>query len=118
MALSLPHPMRGWTSRSAIRGAAIVSEDGLLVHDGLPGGTDGEAVAALVMPLVEHGRQLSLAAGRGRLDTVVLELERGPAIVSPVDSKHTLIVLAEPESDIGPLLFEIRTERTALARAI
>ena len=116
--LTLPHPMAGWASRGTIRGAAIVSEDGLLVHDALPAGSDREAVAALVLPLVEHSRQLSHAAGRGGVETVVLDLEGGPAIVTPVDHRHTLIVLAEPERDIGPLLFEIRTERTALAGAI
>jgi predicted regulator of Ras-like GTPase activity (Roadblock/LC7/MglB family) len=118
MTTSLPGPMDGWSSRSTIRGAAIVSEDGLLVHDALPVSSDREAVAALVLPLMEHGRQLSQAAGGGRLETVVLELEGGPAIVSPVDERHTLVVLAEPDRDIGGLLFEIRTDRATLAQAI
>jgi hypothetical protein len=110
--------MDGWSSRDTIRGAAIVSEDGLLIHDALPAGSDREAVAALVLPLVDHGRQLSHAAGAGNLETVVLELAAGPAIVSQVDQRHTLIVLAEPARDIGLLLHEIRTERAAVARAI
>jgi uncharacterized protein len=115
---TLPHPMDRWSSRDAIRGAAIVSEDGLLVYDALPAGSDREAVAALLRPLVDNGRQLGDAAGAGRLDTLVLDLEAGPAIVSPVDERHTLVVLARPDQDIGRLLFEIRTERAAVARAI
>jgi predicted regulator of Ras-like GTPase activity (Roadblock/LC7/MglB family) len=118
VAASLPRPMDGWSSRDAIRGVAIVSEDGLLVHDALPAGSDREAVAALVLPLVDHGRQLSQAAGAGAIETIVLELEGGPAIVSQVDPRHTLIVLAKPARDIGLLLHEIRTERSAVARAI
>src|SRR5262249_62358218 len=97
---------------------AVGAEEGPPAPAPLPAGSDREAVAALVIPLVDHGRQLSHAAGTGRIETVVLELEGGPAIVSQVDQRHILIVLAEPARDIGLLLHEIRTERAAVSRAI
>ena len=108
----------GWTNGGSVQGAAIVSEDGLLVHDALDPGTDREAIAALAIELVRNGRQLGVAGARSRLDTLVLDLEHGPAILSPIDASHTLIVFAGAGTDIGPLLYEIRTQRAAVSAAI
>ncbi|MEO8448869.1 MAG: roadblock/LC7 domain-containing protein [Gemmatimonadota bacterium] len=108
----------GWTNGESVHGAAIVSEDGLLVHDALDPGTDREAIAALAIELIRNGRQLGMAGARSRLDTVVLDLEHGPAILSPLDASHTLIVFAAGDTDIGALLYEIRTQRAAVSAAI
>lgn len=106
-----------WPSRSLIQGAAIVSEDGLLVHDALGHQVDGEAVAALAVAVRRHAEQLGNAVG-GTLGSTVMELSGGPALVTPLDSRHTLIVLARPDADLGPLLFDIRQGRPALAGSV
>ena len=107
-----------WSSRPAIRGAAVVSEDGLLVHDALTGAVDREAVAALAVAVLTHARQLGEAALAGGVGSVVIELAQGPAIVSGIDDRHTLVVLAEPGRDLGGLLFEIRQQKPSLSRAL
>lgn len=106
-----------WPSRPLMKGAAIISEDGLLVHDQLPAGVDGEAVAALAVAVRRHGEQLG-AAVSGALGSVVLELTGGPAIVTALDDRHTLVVLTLPDLDIGPLLYDIRAGRQSLAGAV
>lgn len=107
-----------WPSRSSVRGAAVVSEDGLLVHDHLGAGLDGEAIAALAVTLHRHAAQFGAAADGGGLGAVVLEFDRGPAILRTLDDRHTLVVLAVPDHDLGPLLYDIRSARAALARGL
>lgn len=107
----------GWSARDTIRGAAIVSEDGLVIHDLLPT-ADADAVAALAVTIVREARQLGDAAGDAPLRTVVLDYAGGPAVLAPIDAHHTLVVLAAPDRDIGPLLYEIRRERPALSQAV
>lgn len=107
-----------WSSRSLIRGAAIVSEDGLLIHSRLDGGVDGEALAALAVAVRRDGEQFGAATGSGLLRTTVLDLAAGPAIVTALDARHTLVVLAHPDRDLGQLLFDIRTGAPALAGAV
>ena len=107
-----------WPSRSLVRGAAVVNEDGFLVHDELGSGLDGEAIAALAVTLHRHARQLGAAADAGHLGSVVLELDRGPAILAALDDRHTLVVLARPDRDFGQLLYDIRSARADLARVI
>ncbi len=107
-----------WPSRSAIRGAAIINEDGFLVHAALAEGLDHEAVAALGVTLLRHARQFGGAAGGGVLGAVVIELENGPAILLSLDIRHTLVVLAVPNRDLGQLLWELRSARVSLAGVI
>jgi predicted regulator of Ras-like GTPase activity (Roadblock/LC7/MglB family) len=107
-----------WSSRRTIRGAAVVSEDGLLVHDALGAAVDRDAVAALAVTVLRHAMQLGEAAAAGAVGCVVVELAEGPAIVAALDEFHSLVVLAEAGTDLGPLLFDIRREKPALSRVV
>ena len=108
----------GWSNGRAVRGAAMISEDGLMVHQTLAAVADGEAVAALAVSLLRSGGQLGEAGRSGAVRTVVLDLTGGPAIIAPVDDRHTLIVFAKANIDIGPLLHEIGLQREAVSAAI
>lgn len=116
--MRLRETIDGWPSHAIIASAAVVSEDGLVIHEALTGPVDAEAVAALAVTVVRSARQLGAAANGGGMGTVVVELERGPVILSPLDGGHTLVVLATPDRDLGPLLFDVRRHRAALAKVV
>jgi predicted regulator of Ras-like GTPase activity (Roadblock/LC7/MglB family) len=116
--MSLPELMEGWSNRAAVRCAAVVDEDGLLVHDMLTHGLDGEAVAALAVTAVRHLRQLGEVLGSASVRNVVVDSTAGPTILTPLDHGHTLVVIARPDLDIGPLLREIRLASPALSQAV
>ncbi len=107
-----------WPSYIDVRGAAVISEDGLLVHDLFPPGADGEAVAALALSLLYQAEQLGRAAGGDEAGTVVAEVDAGPVVVTRLDRHHSLVVLAQPGRDIGALLFDIRRHRTQLGEVV
>lgn len=116
--MSLKTTLDRWPSAESIRAAAIVSEDGLLIHDALATGMDAEAVAALAVTLLRTGLQFGQAALGGDVGSLVVELKHGAAILAGLDSRHTLVVLAKPNRDLGQLLFDIRREKTSLSRAV
>lgn len=116
--MTLPQLLEGWSNRAAVRCAAIANEDGMLVHDLLGDGMDRDAVAALAVTVMRHCRQLGEAAGSAAVRSVVVDASEGPAILTLLDERHTLIVLARPDRDIGPLLREIRLATPALRRAV
>jgi predicted regulator of Ras-like GTPase activity (Roadblock/LC7/MglB family) len=97
-----------------VRGAAIIGEDGLVIHDALMPGADGDAVAALAVTTMRHAEQFGGASSSGPLRTAVFDFGAGPAILSALTPSTTLVVLAEPDRDIGPLLYELRTRRDTL----
>ena len=106
--------MQGLDSRDSVRGAAIVGDDGLVIHDALTSDADTEAVAALADTTMRHADQFGGAGRCGTLRTAVLDFGNGPAILSVLGPGAILIVLARPDRDLGPLLYEIRTRRDSL----
>ncbi len=113
--LGLRELLNTWPVRDAVRGAAIVGDDGLVIHDALNPGTDAEAIAALAVTTRRHAEQLGGATGGGPFGAAVFEFGSGPAILSPLPAGATLVVLAAPDRDLGPLLYEVRTRREHLA---
>ena len=107
--------MQGLEARDAVRGAAIVGEDGLVIHDALTPDADGEAVAALAVTTMRHAEQFGGAGRCGTLRAAVLDFGGGPAILSVLGPGATLVVLARPDRDLGPLLFELRSNSDTLA---
>ncbi len=116
--MSFRSTINQWPSRASVRGAAVISEDGLLIHDELDAGVDRDAVAALAVTVRRHAEQLGAAAQGGSLGSVVVELSQGPAILASLDDGHTLVVLARPDRDLGQLLFDLRSARAVLAGVI
>ena len=107
--------LRGFENGNLVRGAAIVGDDGMMIHDALSADADAEAVAALAVTTMRHAGQLGGAGGCGELRAAVLDFGGGPAILSTLDQGTTLVVLARPDRDLGPLLYELRTRRESLA---
>jgi predicted regulator of Ras-like GTPase activity (Roadblock/LC7/MglB family) len=99
----------------AVRGGAIVGADGLIIHNALQRDADEDAIAALAVTTMRHAEQLGSSSGSGQLRTAVLEYGGGPAILAPLSSAATLVVLTKPDRDLGPLLYALRTERDALS---
>src|ERR1041384_6773544 len=55
--------IEAFESGDAVRGAAIVGEDGLVIHDALFPGTDSDAVAELAVTTMRHAEQFGGAGG-------------------------------------------------------
>ncbi|NOT09068.1 MAG: hypothetical protein HOP28_12785 [Gemmatimonadales bacterium] len=107
--------IHSFDAQDSVRGAAIIGEDGLVIHDALSAGADAEAVAALAVTTMRHAEQFGSAGRCGTLRTAVLDFAEGPAILTTLGPSATLVLLARPERDLGPLLFELRSRHAALA---
>lgn len=106
--------IQGFDAGDSVRGAAIISEDGLVIHDALNAEADGDAVAALAVTTMRHAEQFGGAGRCGPLRTAVLDFGEGPAILTTLGASATLVILARPGRDLGPLLYEIRTNHSSL----
>ena len=103
-------------SRSTgVDAVVVVGRDGLAIDSHVANGVDADSVAALLPTAINHMAQLGDAGGRGAFTTAVLEFGRGLAVVAVLHADALLIVLVQPATNVGALLFDLRRHRTAIA---
>jgi predicted regulator of Ras-like GTPase activity (Roadblock/LC7/MglB family) len=117
----LSEVVRGLARRDGVERVVLVSSDGLPVEEA--GGDEGaagdvEALAALAATLVQHAGRLGEAAAAGSLGTAVLELERGVVVATRAGASAWLLLLVRPDLNLGPLLYDLRRHRPALAELL
>jgi len=103
-------------SRSTgVDAVVVVGRDGLPIDSRVGNGVDTESVAALLPTAIKQMAQLGDAGGRGDFNTAVLEFGGGLAVVAVLHADALLIVLVQPATNVGALLFDLRRHRTAIA---
>lgn len=102
-------------ARDGVQAVLLLSADGLPIEHAARGAFDSETVAALAATLAKHAELLGRAAGCGELATAVLEHAEGLLVLARAGTGDWLAILAGSDADIGPLLFDLRQHRSALA---
>jgi predicted regulator of Ras-like GTPase activity (Roadblock/LC7/MglB family) len=102
-------------ARTGVKAALLLSGDGLPIEHSAVGAFEADTVAALAATLAQHAARLGAGAVLGELRIGVLEFEDGLLLVARVGTGDWLAILATAEADIGPLLFDLRQHRPALA---
>lgn len=107
--------VRGLAERDGVEAVLVLSGDGLPIEHAARGTFDPESLAALTATLVQYATRLGLSAARGALRNAVMEYERGILVIAQVGAGDCLAILAAPDADVGPLLYDLREHRPALA---
>jgi predicted regulator of Ras-like GTPase activity (Roadblock/LC7/MglB family) len=111
---SLSEVVRGLVGRDGVEAVLVLSADGLPIEHASRGPFDPDSLAALTATLAQYATRLGLGAARGALRSAVIEYERGLLVMAQVGAGDCLAILAAPEADIGPLLYDLRHHRPAL----
>jgi predicted regulator of Ras-like GTPase activity (Roadblock/LC7/MglB family) len=112
---NLTEVVRGLAQREGVEAVLVLSGDGLPIEHAARGSFDAESLAALTATLVQYATRLGLGGGRGALRTAVIEYERALLIIAQIGAGDCLAILAAANSDVGPLLYDRRQQRPALA---
>lgn len=100
---------------SGVDAVVVVGRDGLPIDSRAGNGVDPENVAALLPTTIKHMAELGTAGGRGDFGTAVLEFGQGLAVVAVLNADALLIILVQPGTNVGTLLYDLRRHRTAIA---
>jgi predicted regulator of Ras-like GTPase activity (Roadblock/LC7/MglB family) len=103
------------SSRSEVEAVFVVGQDGLLIDQVTPAGSDAEAVAAMAPNILHNARELGSAARHDGLATAVIEYADGVAIVTDVPPEMILVTFVRPGVPFGALLYELRQNRGQIA---
>lgn len=104
--------------REGVEAAVVLGRDGLLIDSQASDQVDAEHVAAHVPSIIQFADEFGAAANRGPLQTSILELERGMAVVSVLSADAVLLVLVQPSANLGQLLYELRRNRPNIAALV
>lgn len=104
--------------REGVDAAIVLGRDGLVIDSQTDAAMNAEDVAARIPSIVGPADELGTAAGRGEVVTVILEHHQGIALVSVLSAEAILLVLVQPNADIGQLLYEIRRNREHIAALV
>jgi uncharacterized protein len=104
--------------RDGVDAAVVLGRDGLLIDSQTVANLSPEDVAAHVPAIIAAAEEFGAAAGRGAMTTAVLEHPNGLAIISVLSGDAVLLVLLQPNANIGQLLFELRRNREHIASLV
>ena len=105
----------GLAQRPEVLGAAVVSDEGLVIEQALAHHLDAEALAALATTLLRHGSELGVSGGLGPLGVAVFDFATGPAILAALEGGASLLLLTRDDVNIGELLYTVRMHRATIA---
>src|SRR2546421_11132768 len=104
--------------RTGVDAVVVVGRDGLPIDSRTANGVDAESVAALLPSVINGMAQLGQAGGRGDFRARVLEFGAGLAPVSGLNPPPLLVVLGQPSTHLGALLYDLRRPPPAVARLL
>lgn len=107
--------LRSLAARDGVQAALLLSGEGLPIEHAATGAFEPETVAALAATLGQYAGRLGEGAERGPLRTAVLDFAGGLVVLARAGSEDWLAILARADVDIGPLLYDLRHHRPALA---
>jgi predicted regulator of Ras-like GTPase activity (Roadblock/LC7/MglB family) len=107
--------LRSLAARDGVQAALLLSGEGLPIDHAADARFEPEAVAALAASLAQSAARLGDGAGRGELRTAVLDYAEGLVLLARAGREDWLAILTRPGADVGPLLYDLRHHRPALA---
>lgn len=111
---SLQSVLAALAERPDVAGAAVVSDEGLVIAASLPDGVEGDAVAALTVSAQRAIGALAGTVAHGAPDETVISSSGGVMSLLRLGVGTNLLVLAAPDADVGALLYELRRHAPAL----
>ncbi|MBV8884254.1 MAG: roadblock/LC7 domain-containing protein [Chroococcidiopsidaceae cyanobacterium CP_BM_RX_35] len=106
------------STTSDIQGAALVSPDGLPLASSLPVDMDEERTSAMSAAMLSLGERIGQELGRGTLDRIYVEGDKGYSILISCGEEAVLLVLASQAAKQGLPMLEIKKVVAELKAAL
>jgi predicted regulator of Ras-like GTPase activity (Roadblock/LC7/MglB family) len=107
--------VQGLAARPDVDAVVVLSSDGLPIDSAGRDRLDAEAIAALAATFANGAARLGEAAECRELGGTVVEFADRLAVIRTLGSEGHLFILAARATNIGPLLFDLRRDASALA---
>lgn len=106
------------TKVEGVNAAAIVGRDGFIIEHVANIQIDVDALGAMASTSVGTSEAMGIELGKGNFEQVIVELEKGPIILSLVTENEILAIVAESGANIGRIRYEVKKNKDRISAAL
>ncbi|MCU0632087.1 MAG: roadblock/LC7 domain-containing protein [Methanolinea sp.] len=101
-----------------VSATVVVGRDGFVIESAVSGKMDIDALGAMASTGMGTSEAMGKELGKGELRQMLVELERGPIIMSPLSEDELIAIVAENEANVGRIRYELKKNKERLIAAL
>jgi hypothetical protein len=102
----------------SVSAAVVIGRDGFVIESAVSGKIDIEALGAMASTGLGTSEAMGTTLGRGNLYQMLVELEKGPILLSPLSPNELIVIVADSSSNIGKIRYELKKNRDRVIAAL
>ena len=101
-----------------VSAAVVIGRDGFVIESAVSGKVDIEALGAMASTGLGTSEAMGVTLGKGELSQMLVELEKGPIILSPLSADELIAIVADTTANIGRIRYELKKNKERLIAAL
>lgn len=101
-----------------VSAAVVVGRDGFVIESAISGKIDIDALGAMASTGMGTSEAMGTELGKGNLDQMLVELEKGPIILSPLSADELIAIVADSTANVGRIRYELKKNKERLIAAL
>lgn len=98
--------------------AVVVGRDGFVIESAVSGKMDIDALGAMASTGIGTSEAMGRELGKGQLTQILVELEKGPIVISPLSKDELIAIVADNASNLGRVRYELKKNKERLVAAL
>jgi predicted regulator of Ras-like GTPase activity (Roadblock/LC7/MglB family) len=101
-----------------VSAAVVVGRDGFVIESAVSGKVDIEALGAMASTGLGTSEAMGNTLGKGELSQMLVELEKGPIILSPLSTDELIAIVADTTANVGRIRYELKKNKERIVAAL
>lgn len=101
-----------------VSAAVVVGRDGFVIESAVSGKMDIDALGAMASTGMGTSEAMGKELGKGEISQMLVELEKGPIIMSPLSPDEIIAIVADSIANVGRIRYELKKNKERLIAAL
>ncbi|MGB9176988.1 MAG: roadblock/LC7 domain-containing protein [Methanoregula sp.] len=101
-----------------VSAAVVVGRDGFVIESAVSGKVDIEALGAMASTGLGTSEAMGNSLGKGELSQMLVELEKGSIILSPLSAEEIIALVADTTANVGRIRYELKKNKARIVAAL
>jgi hypothetical protein len=101
-----------------VSAAVVAGSDGFVIESAVSGKFDVEALAAMASTGLGTSAAMGSSLEKGEMAQMLVELEHGPILLSPLSENELIAIVADGTANIGRIRYDLKKNRERIISAL